>query len=327
MRRERRRGGSVEGAEEDVDVVMCGCEEEEEEDVEMDDGEEEETKPVTVTVMMNERDQDAITQLEDVMRTVGYGGMDLEPIDEDATDLNFDFDFPQEQEQEILGDDEPIGQPSMYDPKTRTYIPRTRRVFDPSLLVRPTTTSSSSTSTPTPTPTSSSTTSTTSTRKPEIEIGKCSGGIRDVILTGETGRRHVGWNDNRERYRIFGRVRKWDGLVGFVRVDQGVWEAADAALAGAGPMPTGNEAQAGAQEEAGAGAGAQEAITNMIILGYVVGDGNFVGEWRMAASDPVRPGWCGPVFMCRRREEDDDELHGQGGGVRFEPVGGEAVWI
>src|SRR6266540_197776 len=73
------------------------------------------------------------------------------------------------------------------------------------------------------------------------------------------------------------------------------------------------------------GGGAQEAITNMIILGYVVGDGNFVGEWRMAASDPVRPGWCGPVFMCRRREEDDDELHGQGGGVRFEPVGGEAV--
>ena len=59
-------------------------------------------------------------------------------------------------------------------------------------------------------------------------------------------------------------------------------------------------------------------ITNMFICGYIVGGRTFVGEWRMAASDPLKPGWSGPVLMSLREQEDGEE-------PVWEPVGGEAI--
>ena len=271
---------------------MCGSEEE---DVEMEDEEEEEE------MTMTERDKEGILQLEDAMSTYGFWrgpplrdgegdaepnvGMALEPIDAESMGL-FDFQpASSPTQQQILGDDEPKGQPSLYDPNTNTRIQGTRRVFDPKLVGAP---------------------------------ERCAGGIRDVVLTGETGRKLV-WEG--QRYKLFGRVRKWDGLVGFVRVDQGVWEQQQAA--GGGGL--GLNVNTPLDVDGAAEAAAEAAITNMIILGYVVGDQNFVGEWRMAASDPLRPGWCGPVVMCRREPPPPQQQ--QGGVVGFEPVGGEAVWI
>ena len=286
--------GAAEGDDDDDDVVMSGSEEEEEEDVDMEDEEDGES-------MMSERDKEGIRQLEGAMRTYAYRSrapprndgegdadpdnedMILEPIDAESMGL-FHFHHhhhhqpsspTQPQQVQILGDDEPKGQPGIYDPNTNTRIQGTRRVFDPTLVGAP---------------------------------ERCAGGIRDVVLTGETGRKHVVWH--RQKYRLFGRVRRWDGLVGFVRVDQGVWEQQGGLDLNVNPP---------AAEAAATAA----AITNMIILGYVVGDQNFVGEWRMATTDPLRPGWGGPVVMCRREPQQKEGA----GGVEFEPVGGEAVWV
>ncbi|KAF8893705.1 hypothetical protein CPB84DRAFT_1783210 [Gymnopilus junonius] len=93
-------------------------------------------------------------------------------------------------------------------------------------------------------------------------IGVPCTGVKDVVITGETGRRHRGWQD----YRCYGRVRMWDGLVGILRFSR-------------------------------------RSETNAIfIFGYVVGDNNFVGEWRVAASDPLRPVWGSAFVMSKRRD-------------------------
>lgn len=39
---------------------------------------------------------------------------------------------------------------------------------------------------------------------------------------------------------------------------------------------------------------------NIFIFGYIVGENNFVGEWRVAASDPLSPTWGSTFVMSRR---------------------------
>ena len=46
-------------------------------------------------------------------------------------------------------------------------------------------------------------------------------------------------------------------------------------------------------------------MSNIFIFGYLVGEHNFVGEWRVAASDPLRPTWGGAFVMSRRVGGDD----------------------
>ena len=43
-------------------------------------------------------------------------------------------------------------------------------------------------------------------------------------------------------------------------------------------------------------------ISNFFIFGYVVGESNFVGEWRVAATDPLSPTWGGAIVMSRKVE-------------------------
>jgi hypothetical protein len=120
------------------------------------------------------------------------------------------------------------------------------------------------------------------------------------VITGETPRRHVAWH--RQMYRLYGRVRSWDGMIGMLRVDER-------------SMPgytSGMQNLAEDLEESEY----WSVITNMFICGYIVGGRTFVGEWRMAASDPLKPGWSGPILMSLREQEDGEE-------PVWEPVGGE----
>ncbi|OBZ66029.1 hypothetical protein A0H81_13997 [Grifola frondosa] len=72
-------------------------------------------------------------------------------------------------------------------------------------------------------------------------------GVRDVIITGETSMRHgQAWH----HYRFYGRVRRWDGLIALVRVPT--------------QFPQ---------------------LGKFIFRGYVVGDANFVGSWRVFSSN------------------------------------------
>ncbi|KAF9055743.1 hypothetical protein BJ165DRAFT_441283 [Panaeolus papilionaceus] len=94
------------------------------------------------------------------------------------------------------------------------------------------------------------------------KVGVECDGVRDVILTGETTMDRRCWG----RVGVYGRVRPWDGLVGILRVSQN------------------NE----------------ERDTYMFIFGYVVGGENFVGEWRLAMTDPTAPAWSGAFVMSRK---------------------------
>ncbi|KAF8799856.1 hypothetical protein BYT27DRAFT_6848701 [Phlegmacium glaucopus] len=88
-------------------------------------------------------------------------------------------------------------------------------------------------------------------------------GVGDILLSGETGPRHTIWH----QYTMYGRIRPWDGLIGILRST---------------PAASNNN------------------NSNIFIFGYIVGENNFVGEWRLAASDPLRPTWGGAFVMGRR---------------------------
>lgn len=166
----------------------------------------------------------------------------------------------------VLGDDLPHGEPS------RANVPSTRRVFDRTRVGAP---------------------------------EGCSGGVRDIVITGETPRRHVAWH--RQMYRLYGRVRSWDGMIGLLRVDE---RSMPGYSTGSGQPQQGQTALEESEY--------WSAITNMFICGYVVGGKTFVGEWRMAANDPLKPGWSGPILMSLREREDGDASV-------WESVGGEAI--
>jgi len=114
-------------------------------------------------------------------------------------------------------------------------------------------------------------------------------------VTGETPKRHIAWS--RQMYRLYGRVRSWDGMIGMLRVDE--------------------RSTPGLNDLDGQ-SGYLSAITNMFICGYIVGGKTFVGEWRMAACDPIKPGWSGPILMSLREQEVGED-------PVWEPVGGPAI--
>jgi len=156
----------------------------------------------------------------------------------------------------VLGDDLPDGEPPLYTSTGALHASGTRRVFDRNRVCAP---------------------------------EGCGGGVRDVVVTGETDVRHAVWH--RQRYVIYGRVRWWDGLVGFLRVDR--------RDVGQGQDPGQHAQQQQGEEEED-----QNPLSHMFICGYVVNEKNFVGEWRMAASDPLKPAWGGPVLMTKRDGEE-----------------------
>jgi hypothetical protein len=129
----------------------------------------------------------------------------------------------------------------------------------------------------------------------------CCDGVKDIVITGETPRRHLPWH--RQMYRLYGRVREWDGMIGLLRVDERSVPGYSSGL------------QLGADLEESE---YWSVITNMFICGYIVGGRTFVGEWRMAASDPLKPGWSGPIMMSLREQEDGEVS-------AWEPVGGDAI--
>lgn len=45
------------------------------------------------------------------------------------------------------------------------------------------------------------------------------------------------------------------------------------------------------------------------MFGYIIADANFVGEWRVAADDPLRPTWGGAFVMSKKVDRG-----GRGGG-------------
>jgi hypothetical protein len=91
----------------------------------------------------------------------------------------------------------------------------------------------------------------------------CSG-IQDIIFTGETDHRHsLAWN----AFTFAGRVRKWDGLIAIVRIP------------------------------------ADRRFGRMVFYGYIVGEQNFVGTWRVCGVGPVGvPCWEGSFSMSRRED-------------------------
>jgi len=95
----------------------------------------------------------------------------------------------------------------------------------------------------------------------KCRIGAECTGVGDVLLSGETGPRHAVW----QQYTMYGRVRPWDGLIGILRSSN-----------------------------------VNNTTNNIFIFGYIVGEHNFVGEWRVAASDPLRPTWGSAFVMSRR---------------------------
>ncbi|KIJ13038.1 hypothetical protein PAXINDRAFT_170794 [Paxillus involutus ATCC 200175] len=93
---------------------------------------------------------------------------------------------------------------------------------------------------------------------------KCDG-ILDIILVGETDLRHgQAWH----HYKVYGRVREWDGLVALIRVPA----SADSELLGV-----------------------------WIFTGYAVGGQNFVGNWR-TTDHPGEPVAFESAFAMSKRD-------------------------
>jgi hypothetical protein len=231
-------------------------------------------------------DVDVDMEMQDFdMSGFGLVGDDDDDVDEDEED-------GEEQEEErisVLGDDLPNGQAGFWttsdrlsspspergsstrsrsrsNPSTpkRTYIPSTRREFD----------------------------------RARITTSAPCAGIQDIALSGQTPPQHALWCTGGRGYTFYGRVRPWDGLIGIMRV------GADGRRVGLGMGVDGNVAGAGAGGEEGEGEeeGEEGALLmdTTFIFGYLVGDTTFVGEWRVAGADPLKPAWSGPIVLSRR---------------------------
>lgn len=90
-------------------------------------------------------------------------------------------------------------------------------------------------------------------------------GVQDVIIRGSTDPNHAAaWND----YTYYGRVRKWDGMVIFVRL---------------GPE-------------------------KIVFYGYMTDDGNgLVGNWRIGVGEVGMPSLEGAFTMGRVHEDDESK--------------------
>ncbi|KAK0466125.1 uncharacterized protein EV420DRAFT_1509966 [Desarmillaria tabescens] len=90
-------------------------------------------------------------------------------------------------------------------------------------------------------------------------------GVQDVIITGKTDDRHgQAWN----HYTYYGRVRRWDGMIGILRVAR------------------------------------DRRLGNLFFYGYIVDGKNFVGNWRITHEDPGMPAWEGPFTLSKVTENN-----------------------
>ncbi|PIL29384.1 hypothetical protein GSI_09436 [Ganoderma sinense ZZ0214-1] len=125
------------------------------------------------------------------------------------------------------------------------------------------------------------------------DISRTCSGILDIILTGETLHRHaLAWGD----FRIYGRVRAWDGLVVLVRTP--IWHGPD--------LPRHD---------------------TFIFRGYLVGGprGNLVGSWRHITGNVHSIPVEGPFVVSRIDERDAVDSEADAGareGREGEEVGG-----
>ncbi|KAI9069728.1 hypothetical protein FKP32DRAFT_1599723 [Trametes sanguinea] len=112
----------------------------------------------------------------------------------------------------------------------------------------------------------------------ETEIFRTCSGIVDIIITGETLTRHaLAWGD----YRIYGRVRSWDGLVVLVRAP-----ALESHLPPPDPDPR----------------------DTAIFRGYLLGGTNLVGAWRNVTDSVHTIPVEGP-FVVSKTVETPPSLH------------------
>jgi hypothetical protein len=104
---------------------------------------------------------------------------------------------------------------------------------------------------------------------PSLQTLPACTGIRDVLITGSTDKRHA---DAWGKWVWKGRVRKWDGLIGLVRSP------------GSGPAitsPSGGK---------------------IFFYGTLLGGRNFVGTWRLAHEDPRMPAYEGAFTLGKKDE-------------------------
>ncbi|KAK0205487.1 hypothetical protein DFS33DRAFT_1487557 [Desarmillaria ectypa] len=96
-----------------------------------------------------------------------------------------------------------------------------------------------------------------------IPLPPCTG-VQDVIVTGSTDDRHgQAWN----HYTYYGRVRRWDGMIGILRVPRNI------------------------------------GLGKWFFYGYIVGGKNFVGNWRITHEDPGMPTVEGAFCLSKVTEE------------------------
>ena len=218
--------------------------------------------------------------------------MEMEDFDMSGFRLGDDNDDNEAEEDEaeeegeeegisVLGDDLPNGQPGFWTDTRRLSSPSPERGSN-----------SSSSSRPTPQSTLKHTYIPSTRREFErsriTTAAPCSG-IQDIALSGQTPPQHALWYTGGQGYTFYGRVRPWDGLIGIMRV-------------GAVGRRIGLGLGMGIDVAHGDGQGTEEGLLmdTTFIFGYLVGDGTFVGEWRVAGADPLRPAWSGPIVLSRR---------------------------
>ncbi|KAK0205932.1 hypothetical protein DFS33DRAFT_1257033 [Desarmillaria ectypa] len=96
-----------------------------------------------------------------------------------------------------------------------------------------------------------------------VPLPPCTG-VQDVIVTGSTDDRHgQAWN----HYTYYGRVRRWDGMIGILRVPR------------------------------------DRGLGKWFFYGYIVGGKNFVGNWRITHEDPGMPTVEGAFCLSKVTEE------------------------
>ncbi|KAK0234015.1 hypothetical protein IW262DRAFT_127548 [Armillaria fumosa] len=95
-----------------------------------------------------------------------------------------------------------------------------------------------------------------------VPLPPCTG-VQDVIITGKTDDRHgQAW----KHYMYYGRVRRWDGMIGILRIAR------------------------------------DRRLGCLFFFGYIVDGKNFVGNWRITHEDPGMPALAGPFILSKVTE-------------------------
>ena len=231
-------------------------------------------------------DSDVDMEMEDFdMSGFGLVGDDDDDVDEDEDEEDAEDDA-EDESISVLGDDLPNGQAGFWTTSDRLSSPSPERGSS-------TRSRSRSRSNPTPKRTYIPSTRREFDRARITTSAPCAG-IQDIALSGQTPPQHALWCTGGQGYTFYGRIRPWDGLIGIMRV------GAVGRRVGLGMGVDGNGA--GGEEGEGEGEGEEGGLLmdTTFIFGYLVGDTTFVGEWRVAGADPLKPAWSGPIVLSRR---------------------------